>query len=190
VLAQERSICFSSLCPTAGCGDVFVVRNLLGPHLRWSRGAQLRARVRVVHAQLGHEALHLMKFMRTSVLALIAGLACTSSGYIVSEAGATEAVGTMIAPSSEFVQGLSWARSAFLPETVVSLPLERAAARVAGRLTVTTLPRSYLISVSFTARRWTVLALTYSKAIALATLAAFSGEAAYPWARRCRVRFG
>ena len=56
-----------------------------------------------------------------------------------------------VAPSSEFMQRLSWARSTFLPETVVSLPLERAAARVAGRLTVTTLTRSYLISVSFTA---------------------------------------
>jgi len=55
-----------------------------------------------------------------------------------------------VAPSSE-LQGLSWARSVLLPETVVSLPLERAAARVAQRLTVTNVTRSYLISVSFTA---------------------------------------
>jgi uncharacterized protein involved in exopolysaccharide biosynthesis len=55
------------------------------------------------------------------------------------------------APRSEFLQGPSWVRSAFFPETVVSLPLERAAARVARRLTVTNLVRSYLISVSFTA---------------------------------------
>jgi uncharacterized protein involved in exopolysaccharide biosynthesis len=54
-----------------------------------------------------------------------------------------------VTPGSDFLQG--WARSAFFPETVVSLPLERAAARVTRRLTVTNLVRSYLISVSFTA---------------------------------------
>ena len=56
-----------------------------------------------------------------------------------------------VAARSEFVQGLSWVRSALLPETVVSSPLERAAARVARGLTVSTVPRSYLISVSYAA---------------------------------------
>ena len=56
-----------------------------------------------------------------------------------------------VAPSSEWLQGLNWVRAALLPETVVSAPLERAAAHVAQRLKVINDTRSYLISVSFTA---------------------------------------
>ena len=56
-----------------------------------------------------------------------------------------------VTPSSEWLQGLSWVRAALLPETVVSAPLERAAAHVAQRLKVVNDTRSYLISVSFTA---------------------------------------
>jgi uncharacterized protein involved in exopolysaccharide biosynthesis len=56
-----------------------------------------------------------------------------------------------VAPSLEFLQGLSWLRAALLPETVVTSPLERAAARVYQRLTVANDPRSYLIAISFTA---------------------------------------
>jgi uncharacterized protein involved in exopolysaccharide biosynthesis len=56
-----------------------------------------------------------------------------------------------VAANSDVLQGLGWVRTALLPETVVSLPLERAAARVRQRLTVTNDTRSYLISVSFTA---------------------------------------
>jgi uncharacterized protein involved in exopolysaccharide biosynthesis len=54
-------------------------------------------------------------------------------------------------PSSERLPGLSRVRAALLPETVVSAPLERAAAHVAQRLKVVNDTRSYLISVSFTA---------------------------------------
>ena len=56
-----------------------------------------------------------------------------------------------VAVNSDFLQGLGWVRAALLPETVVNLPLERAAGRVRQRLTVTNDTRSYLISVSFTA---------------------------------------
>jgi uncharacterized protein involved in exopolysaccharide biosynthesis len=56
-----------------------------------------------------------------------------------------------VAPGSEFLQGLSWVRAALLPETIVSLPLERAAARVHQRLAVANDSRSYLIVISFTA---------------------------------------
>jgi len=56
-----------------------------------------------------------------------------------------------VAPSSEFLQVLNCVRAALLPETVVNLPLERAAARVGQMLTVANDTRSYLISVSFTA---------------------------------------
>src|SRR5262245_15669993 len=59
------------------------------------------------------------------------------------------------AANSDVLQHLGWVRAALLPETllpetVVSSPLERAAARVRQRLSVANDTRSYLISVSFT----------------------------------------
>jgi uncharacterized protein involved in exopolysaccharide biosynthesis len=56
-----------------------------------------------------------------------------------------------VSPSSAFLDRLAWLREALLPETIVSSPLERAAARVHQRLTVANDTRSYLIAVSFTA---------------------------------------
>ena len=56
-----------------------------------------------------------------------------------------------VSPSSAFLNRLAWLREALLPETIVSSPLERAAARARQRLTVANDARSYLISISFTA---------------------------------------
>jgi uncharacterized protein involved in exopolysaccharide biosynthesis len=56
-----------------------------------------------------------------------------------------------VSPSSTYLKRLDWLRDALLPETIVSSPLERAAARTRQRLTVANDPRSYLISISFTA---------------------------------------
>ena len=56
-----------------------------------------------------------------------------------------------VSPSSAFLNRLAWLREALLPETIVSSPVERAAARARQRLTVANDARSYLISISFTA---------------------------------------
>jgi hypothetical protein len=56
-----------------------------------------------------------------------------------------------VSPSLAFLNKLAWLREALLPETIVSSPLERAAARARQRLTVANDARSYLISISFTA---------------------------------------
>jgi hypothetical protein len=56
-----------------------------------------------------------------------------------------------VSPRSTFLKRLDWLRDALLPETTVSSPLERAAARTRQRLTVANDTRSYLISISFIA---------------------------------------